>query len=239
MVGLLALIPASITLLLCRTAAYALPEADVEIEIRIASLSEAEISGSYRPGAGEGAGATLHHLAVRFPGQEMEILSAESDGTPLVIELTREGSALRAALRLPEKGSGRYRIRYRLRSGKLSRFPLLVPVTSGIGSGGDRSTLVRVHLPESMTLVGDSFPRFEMRAGLWEAALPDLPGFLVLPLKNRRDLGFFDRLFTVGRATNAGLLLFLLGAGAYGVLIRRRGRARGATDRRERTCRPL
>jgi len=43
-VGLLALIPASIALLLCRPAAYAFPEADVEIEIRIASLSKAEIS---------------------------------------------------------------------------------------------------------------------------------------------------------------------------------------------------
>lgn len=199
------------------------PVPAVRVDVRIVSSREAEITARYWLAQSDRSASRVDHLALRIPGQSLEIVSATARDRTLAVVSTLQDGVLRFALQLPAPGASEYEIRYRLRSDHNARLPLLVPVAEGAYPGLPGGCEIAVSLPEDWVSVGYEFPWFERLNGGLRAVLPDLPALMVIQGGRRGDVGRLDRWFTLDHLTNAGLLLLLIAASAYRLLLARRG----------------
>jgi hypothetical protein len=199
------------------------PGPAVRIAARIVSDREVEITAQYRLPDPERAPSRMNHIAIRIPGQSLEILDATARGRTLAVVSTLQDGALRYAMELPDPGASEYEIRYRLRSDHNARLPLLVPVAGAAYPATPGGCEISVSLPYDWVSVGYEFPWFERLNGGLRATLPDLPALIVIQGRRRGDVGLLDRWFTLDHLTNAGLFLLLIAASSYRFLLSRRG----------------
>jgi hypothetical protein len=202
----------------------------VRIAARIVSAREAEVTARYRlMNSGDGA-SKVSLLAMRIPGQSVEILDATARGRPLPVLSTLQPGAVHCTLELPDAEVNEYEIRYRLRSDHNARLPLLVPMAEGEHSETLASCEIEVLLPDDWVSVGHEFPWFEHSNGMLRAVLPNLPALIVIQGKRQGDVGLLDRWLTLDHLTNAALFLMLIAASAYRFQLARRGGGRAGAS---------
>lgn len=208
----------------------------VRIVARIVSAREAEITAQYLLPGPYRVASTMNHLAMRIPGQSLEIVSATARGRTLPVISTLQDGVLHLNVELPDFEASEYEIRYHLRSNHNARLPLLVPVAETGSSGATAGCEITVFLPDDWESVGCEFPWFEPQKGRLRATLPNLPALLVIQGGSRGEVDLFDRWFTLDHLTNTGLLLLLIAASAYRILLMRRGDGRAGAWRSRRPC---
>ncbi len=195
---------------------------EVKIRVRILSPGVAEVTASVDLGREPPGANEIPHIAIRFPGQKLEILTARSDSHLLSLRSYQDATAWRFGLQLPDRSISGYEIGYRLvSSGSERRLPLLLP---SLAPEGGSYCDIQVWLPDDWGPAGESFPSFEWDGRTMRAALSNLPSFILVAARSERELGFYDRWVTVGTTTNALLLIFIVAALGMRSLLARRSR---------------
>lgn len=202
------------------TLAGATVTVDVGEPRRVDATYRFRIGGS-GGGTGTASRPAIDGTVWRFPGREVDALTARVDGTPVDPEVTREARHLRVSVPVPDDATDRtvvVRIRYRVEgpAGRL-RLPLWVPTARP--AGVDRIVEVTVRLPDGTRVQSAAFPTVgERRDGgtVLVTRLPQMPGLVAL------RYGPGSPGLTLDRAVGLAGVGTLVGLGAAWAVARRR-----------------